>query len=68
MPFQNQYGSVLDQDNFNIVRRKSYGKKKKKKKKLSKKANAVTSFLILKWLKLIYNQNYRCLKSRCEDC
>lgn len=39
-----------------------------KKKKPSKKANAVTSFLILKWLKLIYNQNYRCLKSRCEDC
>lgn len=66
MSFQNQYGSVLDQDNFNIVRRKSYGKKKKKK--LSKKANAVTSFLILKWLKLIYNQNYRCLKSGCEDC
>lgn len=39
-----------------------------KKKKPSKKANAVTSFLILKWLKLIYNQNYRCLKSGCEDC
>lgn len=39
-----------------------------KKKKPSKKANAVTSFLILKWLKLIYNQNYRCLKSCGEDC
>lgn len=37
MSFQNQYGSVLDQDNFNIVKRKSYGRRRKKKKNQVKK-------------------------------